>query len=52
VAGDLGDEGHTGEGGPATNATLRNPSGLAADASGNIFIADRQSNAIRTVLLR
>ena len=52
VAGDLGDEGHTGEGGPATNATLRNPSGLAAVASGNIFIADRQSNAIRTVLLR
>lgn len=47
VAGDLG-----GDGGPATSATMRNPSRVAVDASGNIFIADRQNNAIRTVLLR
>ena len=47
VAGDLG-----GDGGPATSATMRNPSSVAVDASGNIFIADRQNNAIRTVLLR
>jgi len=52
VAGGLGDEGPTGDGGPDTSATLRSPSGVAVGASGNIFIADRQNNAIRTVLLR
>ena len=52
VAGGLGDEGPTGDGGPDTSATLRSPSGVAVGASVNIFIADRQNNAIRTVLLR
>ncbi len=38
-----------GDGGPATNATLVYPSGLAMDARGNLFIADSQNSRIRMV---
>ena len=41
--------GYTGDGGPATSATLDNPVGVAADSAGNIYIADRSNNAIRKV---
>ncbi len=41
--------GYTGDGGPATNATLHVPCGVAVDASGNLFIADTQNNVIREV---
>jgi sugar lactone lactonase YvrE len=40
-----------GDGGPATGASLYNPSGAAVDASGNLFIADTQNNRIRKVAL-
>src|SRR5438034_3104998 len=40
VAGD-GTFGFGGDGGPATAAQLTDPSGIALDASGNLFIADR-----------
>jgi sugar lactone lactonase YvrE len=38
-----------GDGGPATQARLNSPQGLAADASGNVYIADRFNNRIRRV---
>jgi uncharacterized protein (TIGR03437 family) len=38
-----------GDGGAATNALLNDPSGIAADSSGNVYIADRNNNRIRHV---
>jgi hypothetical protein len=44
-----GSFGYTGDGGPATLATLDYPFGVAADGSGNVYIADGGNNAIRKV---
>jgi hypothetical protein len=44
-----GTAGYTGDGGAATNATLRYPYGVAVDASGNIYIADAGNNVIREI---
>ena len=41
--------GFSGDGGPATNASLNFPSGVAVDAAGNLFIADPVNNRIRQV---
>jgi sugar lactone lactonase YvrE len=41
----------SGDGGPATSATLDSPEGIALDASGNLFIADSGNNRIRKVSL-
>jgi sugar lactone lactonase YvrE len=41
--------GFGGDGGPATNATLGSPIGLALDRSGNLLIADSQNNRVRRV---
>jgi Bacterial Ig-like domain (group 3)/PKD domain/Beta-propeller repeat len=48
VAG-TGNEGDTGDGGPATSAELDNPYGIAVDAAGDLFIADALNNSIREV---
>jgi sugar lactone lactonase YvrE len=48
VAGD-GTGGYSGDGGPATQAELADPSGVAVDASGNLFIADTYNARIREV---
>src|SRR5260370_5387724 len=48
VAGN-GTAGFTGDKGPAANATLRQPAGVAFDAAGNLFIADYGNNRIRMV---
>jgi hypothetical protein len=41
--------GYYGNGGLATSAELQNPVGVAADSSGDLFIADTPSNVIREV---
>jgi sugar lactone lactonase YvrE len=48
VAGN-GTNGYSGDGGPATNAELFNPTGAAVDALGNLYIADKANNCIRMV---
>jgi len=48
VAGN-GTSGYSGDGGPATSAELDQPYGVAADAAGNIYIADSLNNRIREV---
>ena len=42
-------EGYFGDNGPATDAELSNPSGVALDANGDLFIADSSNNAVREV---
>jgi sugar lactone lactonase YvrE len=46
VAGN-GESGFGGDGGPATSALLNYPLGLAADASGNVYIADTGNSRVR-----
>ncbi len=48
VAG-IGKPGSKGDGGPALDAELSNPSAVAVDAAGNLVIADSGSNRIRVV---
>ena len=48
VAGD-GDSDYGGDNGPATQAALDHPFGIAVDRSGDIFIADSYNNRIREV---
>ncbi len=44
-----GNAGSSGDGGPAVQASLYNPRGLAVDAFGNLFIADSGNSRIRKV---
>jgi uncharacterized protein (TIGR03437 family) len=46
VAG-TGTYGYSGDGGPATQAQLAFPSGIAVDSSGNVFISDTNNNRVR-----
>ncbi|MBI2061854.1 MAG: hypothetical protein HYT87_19110, partial [Nitrospirae bacterium] len=48
-AGTPNTSGNTGDGGPATSATLYYPKGLAVDTAGNLFISDYGNGAIRKV---
>jgi uncharacterized protein (TIGR03437 family) len=42
--------GFSGDGGPATAATFSTPSGVALDASANLYVADLDNNRIRRVV--
>jgi len=44
-----GTQGYSGDGGAATNMELNDPSGVAVDATGNLFIADSFNSRIREV---
>jgi sugar lactone lactonase YvrE len=48
VAGN-GTAGFSGDGGPATQASLNLPSGVAVDPKGNLYISDRSNNRVRVV---
>ncbi|MBX9602908.1 MAG: hypothetical protein K2X35_18030 [Bryobacteraceae bacterium] len=48
VAGN-GTSGYSGDGGPAIDAQLRGPGGVAVDAFGNLYIADTADHRIRKV---
>jgi sugar lactone lactonase YvrE len=39
----------SGDGGPAVLATLKGPSGVAFDSSGNLFVSDRNNNLVREI---
>jgi len=44
-----GSKGYSGDGGPATEATMNEPYGIALDAEGNLFIVDRLNACVRRV---
>jgi sugar lactone lactonase YvrE len=44
-----GTAGYSGDGGPATAAELHHPTGLAIDASGNIYVSDAGNNRVRKI---
>ncbi len=44
-----GEPGSTGDGGPASEATLSHPTASAFDAAGNFYFADRNANRVRRI---
>jgi uncharacterized protein (TIGR03437 family) len=48
VAGN-GNAGYSGDGGPATHASLNGPIAVAVDSSGNLYIADQGNHCVRQI---
>ena len=44
-----GRQGFTGDGGPAKDATLSGPKGIAAGRDGNVYLADTESHSVRMI---
>lgn len=44
-----GEEGSSGDGGPACRATFREPIGVAADGTGNVFVSDVADQCVRRI---
>jgi streptogramin lyase len=49
IAGLPGAQGYTGDGGPATQATLNKPQAVCTDSIGNIFITDTDNRRVRKI---
>jgi len=49
IAGTSGYNGYSGDGGPASEAMLSLPSGLAVDAAGNVYFTDSGNHRIRRI---
>ena len=49
IAGTGASGGSSGDGGPAQNAQLNSPAGVAVDIAGNLYIADLGNNRVRKV---
>ena len=46
-----GTAGYSGDGGPATEAQLDHPVGLAVDSAGNVYVAERNGHRVRKIAL-
>lgn len=44
-----GSNGYTGDNGPATSAQFYNPTDVAVDSSGNVYVADSNNGAVRMI---
>ncbi|WP_117879554.1 NHL domain-containing protein [Aureibaculum luteum] len=49
IAGNGGFNAFSGDGGPATSAEFNDPNGIDIDASGNIYIVDRDNHRVRKI---
>jgi uncharacterized protein (TIGR03437 family) len=45
----VGPRGYSGDGGPASNAAMNAPAGIALDGAGNIYVADSGNDVIRVL---